>query len=91
MLAFGLYKILKFSEYETTNPGQDFNDQEEKMFDAPDDPVTADDVARPNPTAIHAEQAMAQATQEIVRNLSNSRSSLSETGRYSSVEDKVQS
>lgn len=69
-LAYGLYKLLKFGEYETANPGQDFNEQEAQMFDAPEDPVSAKDVARPNPTAEQAAAAVEQATTEIVRSLS---------------------
>lgn len=72
MLAFGLYKLLKFGEYETANPGQDFNEQERMMFHAPSDPVLAEDVARPNTTAIEAERAVQQATEEIVRNVTSS-------------------
>lgn len=71
ILAWGLYSLLKLGEYETANPGQDFNDQEAQLFDAPSDPVSASEVARPNVVAAEAERVVAQATQEIVRNLSS--------------------
>jgi aquaporin rerated protein, other eukaryote len=54
LLAVGFYKLMKFSEYETANPGQDFNDHEAGMFKPPTDAVTAQEVARPN---VAAEQA----------------------------------
>jgi len=47
LLAFGFYELMKYAEYETANPGQDFNEQETKMFDPPADPQTAADVERP--------------------------------------------
>lgn len=48
LLATGVYKLLKWMEYETANPGQDFNELEIKNFDAPADPVSAEEVQRPN-------------------------------------------
>lgn len=66
-LAWGFYSLMKFTEYETANPGQDFNDQETQMFSPPADAVTAGEVQRPNVSANTAEQV-------IERVLSNDRS-----------------
>jgi aquaporin related protein len=65
LLAVGLYKLLKFGEYQTANPGQDFNDHEAELFEVPDDPVTADQVARPDATAAQAERAIQQVREEL--------------------------
>ena len=35
-------------EYETANPGQDFNDKEAEVFNPDENPARASDVARPN-------------------------------------------
>jgi aquaporin rerated protein, other eukaryote len=51
LLAYGLYTLMKFGEYETVNPGQDFNDHEAEVFHPPSNPVTAEEVARPNVAA----------------------------------------
>lgn len=49
MLAVGFYKFIKVLEYETANPGQDFNDKEAEVFQVDEDnAATAADVARPN-------------------------------------------
>ncbi|KAK5146621.1 hypothetical protein LTR04_001005 [Oleoguttula sp. CCFEE 6159] len=71
LLASGLYTLLKFGEYETVNPGQDFNDQEAEMFDPPEDPASAEEVQRPNPTAAAAEDIVSQAAQEIVNKVTS--------------------
>jgi aquaporin related protein len=47
LLAFGFYRLMKFLEYETANPGQDFDDQEAALFKPPVHAVTAADVRRP--------------------------------------------
>ena len=47
LLAFGFYRLMKYAEYETANPGQDFNEHEMKRFDPPAVPETAEDVERP--------------------------------------------
>ena len=45
----GFYKFIKVLEYETANPGQDFNDKEAEVFQVDEDTAaTAADVARPN-------------------------------------------
>lgn len=49
LLAVGFYKLIKLLEYETANPGQDFNDKEAEVFNVDEDTAaTAKDVARPN-------------------------------------------
>lgn len=58
LLAVGFYKLMKYGEYETVNPGQDFNEQETEFFHPPDDPVSADQVARPDPVAFAAQEAV---------------------------------
>lgn len=63
LLAFGLYKLMKFSEYETANPGQDFNDHEARIFKPPADPVTAEEVQRPDVVA----DSVAQVVEQIER------------------------
>ena len=58
VLAWGFYSLMKFTEYETVNPGQDFNDHEIRMFSSPADAVTAGEVQRPNVSATAAEQVL---------------------------------
>lgn len=58
LLAWGTYKIVKTVEYETVNPGQDFDDHEAALFTPPDDPESKEEVVRPNPAAIAAEEAI---------------------------------
>jgi len=49
ILAVGFYKFIKALEYETANPGQDFNDKEAEVFQVDEETAnTAADVARPN-------------------------------------------
>jgi len=48
LLAVGFYRFIKALEYETANPGQDFNDKEAEVFNPDEDPARAADVARPN-------------------------------------------
>jgi aquaporin related protein len=47
LLATGFYRLMKFLEYETANPGQDFDDQETALFNPPVHAATAADVRRP--------------------------------------------
>lgn len=42
----------------TVNPGQDFDDHEDELFEPPAAPVTAQDVSRPNVPAVSAEHAL---------------------------------
>ncbi|KAF9693825.1 hypothetical protein EKO04_008258 [Ascochyta lentis] len=58
LLAFGVYKIIKIVEYQTVNPGQDFDDHEDALFKPPTNPETAEDVERPNVAAIAAQEAV---------------------------------
>lgn len=49
IVAVGFYRMVKILEYETANPGQDFNDKEAEVFNPDEDnAATAADVARPN-------------------------------------------
>jgi len=51
LLAYGFYMLLKFGEYQTANPGQDFDDHEAELFHPPPDAATAEEVQRPNVAA----------------------------------------
>ncbi|KAF2417432.1 aquaporin-like protein [Tothia fuscella] len=58
LLAVGFYELMKFGEYETVNPAQDFDDHEAQLFVPPEDAVTKEEVARPNVAAETAEEAV---------------------------------
>ncbi|KAF2625231.1 aquaporin-like protein, partial [Macroventuria anomochaeta] len=58
LLAFVVYKIIKIVEYQTVNPGQDFDDHEDALFKPPSNPETAEEVERPNVAAIAAQEAV---------------------------------
>ncbi|KAF2256466.1 aquaporin-like protein [Trematosphaeria pertusa] len=62
LLAWAMYKIVKSVEYQTVNPGQDFDDHEAALFHPPDDPENAAQVERPNVAAIVAEEAVRMAS-----------------------------
>ncbi|KAF2018246.1 aquaporin-like protein [Aaosphaeria arxii CBS 175.79] len=62
LLAWGMYKIVKTVEYQTVNPGQDFDDHEAAAFKPPENPDSADQVERPNVAAIAAEEAVRMAS-----------------------------
>jgi aquaporin rerated protein, other eukaryote len=47
LLAFGFYRLMKYVDYETANPGQDFNEHEIRLFNPPAVPERAEDVERP--------------------------------------------
>lgn len=47
-IAVGFYRLIKVLEFETANPGQDFNDKEAEVFNPGEEPARASDVARPN-------------------------------------------
>lgn len=49
---------MKFSEYETVNPGQDFDDHEIQLFDPPAEAVTREEVQRPNVVVEASEQIL---------------------------------
>lgn len=49
LVAVGFYRFVKTLEYETANPGQDFNDHEAQAFEFDEDnAATGADVARPS-------------------------------------------
>jgi aquaporin rerated protein, other eukaryote len=62
LLAYGLYELMKFGEFQTVNPGQDFDDHETELFNPPKDAVTKEEVARPNVAAETAEEVVQQVT-----------------------------
>jgi aquaporin related protein len=67
LLAVGFYKLMKLSDYETVNPGQDFNDEEAELFKPPTDAETAEDVRRPNATVERTRNVVQAAVQEAVQ------------------------
>jgi aquaporin related protein len=64
LLAFGMYRIVTIVEYQTVNPGQDFDDHEAALFSPPVDAETADQVERPNVAAIAMQEAMMVASRQ---------------------------
>lgn len=58
LLAWAMYKIVKSVEYQTVNPGQDFDEHEAELFKPPKDPESADQVERPNVAAAAVEEAL---------------------------------
>lgn len=58
LLAFVIYKIVTAVEYQTVNPGQDFDDHEAALFKPPEDAGFAAEVERPNVAAAAMEQAL---------------------------------
>lgn len=53
-IAVGLYRFVKVLEYETANPGQDFNEKEAEVFTFDEDnAASAADVARPTVSVGH--------------------------------------
>ncbi|KAJ4294346.1 Aquaporin-1 [Kalmusia sp. IMI 367209] len=83
LLAWGMYKIVKSVEYQTVNPGQDFDDHEAALFHPPDDPESKEQVERPNVAAIAAEQAV----EEAVRTAS--RSSGGRSDRFEAIAERI--
>jgi aquaporin related protein len=75
LLAFGMYRIVKIVEYQTVNPGQDFDDHEAALFKPPEDPETAEEVERPNVAAIAVEEAVRMANRNSQDGRSDGRSS----------------
>jgi len=51
ILAVLFYRFIKLLEYETANPGQDFDEQENEFFQPTSDPASAEEVRRPNVAA----------------------------------------
>jgi len=58
LLAFLIYKVVTAVEYQTVNPGQDFDDHEAALFKPPEDAGFAKEVERPNVAAVALEQAL---------------------------------
>ncbi|KAL1613531.1 Aquaporin-1 [Neofusicoccum ribis] len=52
LLAVALYRLMKMLEYETANPGQDFDENEDAAFNPDMHPATREDVRRPDAGAI---------------------------------------
>ena len=53
LIAVGFYRFCKVLEYETANPGQDFNEKEDQAFTFDEErAATSVDVARPDPIDI---------------------------------------
>jgi len=47
IIAVLFYRLIKALEYETANPGQDFDEQEDELFSPVENPSSADEVRRP--------------------------------------------
>lgn len=60
VLAVLFYRFVKVLEYETANPGQDFNEREAEHFEFDEDNATTGaDVTRPDPMSREVSQAIA--------------------------------
>ncbi|WPH01421.1 aquaporin-1 [Acrodontium crateriforme] len=58
IIAVGFFRFVKTLEYETANPGQDFNEKEAEHFDFDEEnAATAADVARPDISTILSQQS----------------------------------
>jgi len=62
IIAVLFYRLIKKLEYETANPGQDFDDQENEIFNPSPDPVSAEEVRRPNVAVEYPSQPLSPAT-----------------------------
>lgn len=62
LLAYVVYRLVTMVDYQTVNPGQDFDDHEAALFKPPEDPESADQVERPNVAAIAVEDAIRMAS-----------------------------
>ena len=51
LVAVGFYRLVKMLEYETANPGQDFNEKEAENFNFDEDTARGSDIVRPIPSA----------------------------------------
>lgn len=70
LVAVGFYRFVKVLEYETANPGADFNEKEAEVFEFDEDNAArAEDVARPNialtPSAADSQRVMSRDSQQI--------------------------
>jgi aquaporin related protein len=66
-LAYGMYRIVKSVEYQTVNPGQDFDEHEAELFQPPEDPETAEQVERPNVAAAAMQDAIRMTSIQAMR------------------------
>jgi aquaporin related protein len=57
-LAVGFYRTIKYFEYETVNPGQDFDEHEHRLFNG-EDPASPVEVRRPNLTTYYTSTTLA--------------------------------
>ncbi|EME38831.1 hypothetical protein DOTSEDRAFT_48331 [Dothistroma septosporum NZE10] len=58
LVAVGFYRFVKMLEYETANPGAEFNEHEQEIFEEnhdEDNAATGADVARPNPATVNSD------------------------------------
>jgi aquaporin related protein len=51
IIAVVFYRLIKYLEYETANPGQDFDEHEQELFNPDGDPKSRNEVRRPNAAA----------------------------------------
>ncbi|OAL49753.1 aquaporin-5 [Pyrenochaeta sp. DS3sAY3a] len=58
LLATGFYKLFQVMNYQTINPGQDFDDHETALFQMAEGPVSVEQVARPNVAAMAGNEIM---------------------------------
>ncbi|KAF4304589.1 Major intrinsic protein [Botryosphaeria dothidea] len=56
LLAVVLFRLIKTLEYETANPGQDFDEHEAAVFQPTEDAATAEEVRRPTGQEISTDQ-----------------------------------
>nr|POE62506.1 aquaporin-1 [Quercus suber] len=87
VLAVGFYRFVKVLEYETANPGQDFNEREAEHFEFDEDNATTGaDVTRPDPVSHQVTQAMAAQSNAMLSPIQSqefSEMSETDTRRYS--------
>lgn len=90
LLAFGFFRLMKFSEYETVNPGQDFDDHEIELFHPPRQPVTKEEVQRPNVAAETSEQVLQAVVSGSPLSSSGSRTSKSQSATIGGIDDVIE-
>ncbi|KXS95082.1 hypothetical protein AC578_9581 [Pseudocercospora eumusae] len=67
LLAVGFYRFVKILEYETANPGQDFNEHEAAQFNFDEEHARAEEAARPVPS--HEAQLQAMSSRDPASNM----------------------
>ncbi|KAK4495449.1 hypothetical protein PRZ48_013780 [Zasmidium cellare] len=66
LIAVGFYRLVKVLEYETANPGQDFNEHEAENFEFDEEnAATGKDVARPPPGQSNIGGVMSNESQQV--------------------------